>query len=542
VLFLLEPACVALVYVSCVVFLPLAFECTRADCDGDSLKQGCSRVGLAKVDDVVAYGCAEGHYNPAATLLSPAGEKIVKQLFARGFHYQFDYAALACMLALYLPASAYCCGIACSTGIVVPCLLNGALIGRLFGLVVTDMAGGPPQDSASYWVDPGAFALLGAAGFFAGVSRLTVALTVIVTEISGDTAFILPVMVSVIVGKWVADWTGVHPIYHALMEKKALPYLGSHPHTEAPLQCFVAGQVMTKTVSVVGLKMPVPELARLLLEKKHHAFPATVPGPSGKGQQGQFIGLALREHLVGLLKMPDMWTDTSAVMQGFPRPDPKRDADMVPPPGLNLSDDDVQSYKRLFHFYDADGSGAIDRDELKQVLEKIGEKPTDERVDALIAEVDDSGDGEIDFGEFCQVMVSSSGKGGGFASVVSSLSADALSEQELLAFDNPEALNNAGFESYLRNLCEAPSNSKYSVDLKPYVDLSAFSVSETMRFDHAYNLFRAMGLRHMVVVDTLNCVAGIITRHNLLEKNLHHSMTDRMMKDPDEFVDYAVSF
>ena len=68
------------------------------------------------MDDVVAYGCAEGHYNPAATLLSPAGEKVVKQLFARGFHYQFDYAALACMLALYLPASAYCCGIACSTG------------------------------------------------------------------------------------------------------------------------------------------------------------------------------------------------------------------------------------------------------------------------------------------------------------------------------------------------------------------------------------------------------------------------------------------
>ena len=52
-------------------------------------------------------------------------------------------------------------------------------------------------------------------------------------------------MVSVIVGKWVADWTGVHPIYHALMEKKALPYLGSHPHTEAPLQCFVAGQVVS---------------------------------------------------------------------------------------------------------------------------------------------------------------------------------------------------------------------------------------------------------------------------------------------------------
>ena len=47
-----------------------------------------------------------------------------------------------------------------------------------------------PQLQPSYcyysYVDPGAFALIGAAAFFGGVSRLTIALTVIMIEITND--------------------------------------------------------------------------------------------------------------------------------------------------------------------------------------------------------------------------------------------------------------------------------------------------------------------------------------------------------------------
>ena len=81
------------------------------------------------------------------------------------------------MLFVYLPLSAYTNGIACSTGIVVPCLLNGALIGRIFGLLMTDMNGGVSDDETRQWIDPGAFALLGAASFFGGVARITVRTT-----------------------------------------------------------------------------------------------------------------------------------------------------------------------------------------------------------------------------------------------------------------------------------------------------------------------------------------------------------------------------
>jgi hypothetical protein len=49
----------------------------------------------------------------------------------------------------------------------------------------------------------------------------------------------------------------------------------------------------------------------------------------------------------------------------------------------NFSDDEIAKYRRLFSFYDIDGSGSIDRDELSQVLEKIGQKSTPDRLDAL---------------------------------------------------------------------------------------------------------------------------------------------------------------
>ena len=47
--------------------------------------------------------------------------------------------------------------------------------------------------------------------------------------------------------------------------------------------------------------------------------------------------------------------------------------------------------------YDADESGAVGKDELAAMLTKLGEAPNPEKLDALIAEVDEDGDAEIDF-------------------------------------------------------------------------------------------------------------------------------------------------
>ncbi len=94
------------------------------------------------------------------------------------------------------------------------------------------------------WMDPGVFALIGAAAFFAGVSRLTIALAVIMTELSNDIHFLLPIMLAVMIAKFVADFM-THPLYHATLEIKCVPFLDHEPvikvHSYTCIQEFLSG-------------------------------------------------------------------------------------------------------------------------------------------------------------------------------------------------------------------------------------------------------------------------------------------------------------
>lgn len=54
--------------------------------------------------------------------------------------------------------------------------------------------GSDPTSNPWSWIDPGAFALVGAGAFMSSVTRLTVALAVIMVEISDDVHLLLPVL------------------------------------------------------------------------------------------------------------------------------------------------------------------------------------------------------------------------------------------------------------------------------------------------------------------------------------------------------------
>ena len=47
-------------------------------------------------------------------------------------------------------------------------------------------------------------------------------------ELTNDLLFLLPIMVSVMVARWVGDHL-THPLYHALLELKCIPYLENQP-------------------------------------------------------------------------------------------------------------------------------------------------------------------------------------------------------------------------------------------------------------------------------------------------------------------------
>ena len=47
-------------------------------------------------------------------------------------------------------------------------------------------------------------------------------------EITNDVQFLLPIMATIMVAKWVGDFV-THPLYHALLELKCIPFLDTEP-------------------------------------------------------------------------------------------------------------------------------------------------------------------------------------------------------------------------------------------------------------------------------------------------------------------------
>ncbi|WKY17325.1 hypothetical protein Q1695_001713 [Nippostrongylus brasiliensis] len=65
-----------------------------------------------------------------------------------------------------------------------------------------------------------------------------------------------------------------------------------------------------------------------------------------------------------------------------------------------IRDDDL---KGIFREFDLNGDGYIQRDELRSVMQKMGQSPTEEELDAMFNAADQDHDGNIDFNEFLQI-------------------------------------------------------------------------------------------------------------------------------------------
>jgi len=60
----------------------------------------------------------------------------------------------------------------------------------------------------------------------------------------------------------------------------------------------------------------------------------------------------------------------------------------------------------VFTVFDQDGSGTISAEELRAAMKVIGEKLTEEEIEQAIKLADASGDGEVDYDEFIQFVLS----------------------------------------------------------------------------------------------------------------------------------------
>jgi chloride channel 7 len=275
-------------------FFPYAFPCEpdftlhHNSSDSSTIDEESSHASHINVSQ---WLCGVGYYNSMAELTLNPGHDIIRLLLRHDNVGYFSLSSLGAFLVYYFLFAAWCAGgLALSSGFVVPMIAVGAVYGRIIGKVMLFFT------QPSVYNTPGIYALLGSAAFFAGVSRLSVSLTIIMIELSGDVLLAFPLMVSIMVAKNFADLL-VHPLYHEQLALKGVPYLDSPTHELASMR---VSDVMTKTVIVLREVESIARVDHLLSKYDYSSFPIV-------GDDNSYKGMIHRREIKLLLSRKEIY-------------------------------------------------------------------------------------------------------------------------------------------------------------------------------------------------------------------------------------------
>jgi len=373
---------------------------------------------IVLVDKLVPFGCPAGQYNEVASLYFTEPANAIRLLFHMRVH-SFNPGALLIFFIPYISLATIVYGIAIPSGLFVPSLLSGAAFGRLFGNLVYKIS---PTGQFAF---SNTYSLIGAASVLGGMARMTISLTVILLECTGNEEYVLPLMISLMIARVVGGLFN-EDLYHIHIHmKKGVHFLENELRSITRHHSLVAGEVMGKSVVFVNPVEKVNVIYELLSRYSHSNFPV-----------------------------------------------------------VDTKDGDV-----LY--------GTINRNALCTLLQKrsFGHAVPD----------------DIDMKSF-------------FPQISNHM--EAMEDQEryipLVQWDVVER----AYPKYpdVHDIRLSSSDKNCVMDLRPYANISPYTVQETTSVDRVYKLFRSLGLRFLPVVNKYNQCVGTITRDDLTADALAANM------------------
>jgi len=229
------------------------------------------------------FNCPHANINELATIFFGSREQAISDILTDPE--QFQLATLLTVGCIFFPLLTLTVGVSLPSGIFMPTFLIGSSLGGAAGIAF------------KAWIPalaPSTFALLGAAALLAGIQRNTVSLCVILVEGTGQVKILIPVIVTVVIARYVGDQISHSGLYETAIEINRYPVLGHGEHKSYDI--FKVGDIMAAPAVTLGPRERAHTLVKLLRESEHHGFPIVDPFSR------KFLGLVRRDQLVALLE------------------------------------------------------------------------------------------------------------------------------------------------------------------------------------------------------------------------------------------------
>ena len=175
-------------------------------------------------------------------------------------------------------------GLQIPAGIILPSMAIGGLCGRAVGVIMEIWQQEHPNamifttcEPDTPCVTPGTYAIIGAAAALAGVTRMTVSIVVIMFELTGALTYVLPIMIAVMISKWVGDAFSKRGIYETWIHFNEYPFLDNRD--DSPVPDVTASQVMTQLDDLAVLTATdhtIQSMQDLLAAQPYRGFPVVM--------------------------------------------------------------------------------------------------------------------------------------------------------------------------------------------------------------------------------------------------------------------------
>ncbi|CAE7188719.1 hypothetical protein PTNB85_07645 [Pyrenophora teres f. teres] len=249
-------------------------------------------------------------------------------------------ALLLISAALGVILASFTFGLQIPAGIILPSMAIGGLFGRAVGLTMQVIQGAWPTlfvfkscEPDVTCVTPGTYAIVGAAAALAGTTRMTVSIVVIMFELTGALTYVLPIMIAVMISKWIGDAIAPRGIYESWIQFKGYPFLDNRDEDGSAIPDVSASHVMTRIEDLTAITATghtIGSLRQMLSQYRFRGFPVI-----DNSRDALLLGYISRTELQYALQTAvtpprDLAAETEAYFAHQPLSDPTTSLDLRP--------------------------------------------------------------------------------------------------------------------------------------------------------------------------------------------------------------------